>query len=107
MHWNTSFLLAVGPQMIVFQCVLFMWKPGTTYAYFSRNSMALSGLHLTLNRSGFDSMPARRKILPPALNTRVSLSNGKLSSTPFFARQYSLISSIFMAPDFIVHSKYP
>ncbi len=34
-----------------------------------------------------------RNILPPNLKTKVVSSNGKPSVTPFFSKQYSLISS--------------
>ena len=76
--------------VMVFQCFLFIWYPGVMVSgCCSRNSIAFSGLHLTLNLMGVWSMLTSKNILLLTLNARVCVSKGKLSVTFGKVRQWS------------------
>ena len=94
-HSFNSFDETDPSNMTVFQCFLFMCHPGCTQRYSSRNSMALSGSHFTLNCKGWLLRPAIRNIFPLTLYTSVSGPNGNVSSAPF-DKQYSRRVSIFI-----------
>ena len=67
--------------------------------YFSRNSMAKSGLHFALNCNGIESKDINKNILPQTLKTSTEGPKGKLSVTCVFAKQYSRINSVFNIPN--------
>ena len=73
--------------VIAFQCLLSIWKQGVTKVYCSLNSIVINGSHFTLKLKATAVKLVSKNILPSTLNTKVSLSNGNVSSMHFFDKQ--------------------